>query len=286
MSLSGLFGTGWRLWLAQVFTFDFSELTNLQTVESLLFSSEMAQMQQLLLRGLLLGFGQFVLVWIVALAAEAGLIAAVSHQPTQPIALRQTIRWGQQWLSRFLAIDLLVFFPWFLIALAMLAVLLILALVLASFATNEVATGTVLATTGLGLICLLGLAGLLFPVGMVSLWFRLLAFREAVLHELSPRTAVRQTWQCVRQHLGEIFALVVVLWGGQTVLMGVLSFIASPLLTWLAPLTVSDRIALQTAAWLATATVTLFVWLLRGIIMAFVAIAWTVAYQNLSSSQD
>ena len=299
MSLSGLFNTGWRLWLAQVLAIDFTQLTSLQTVESLLFSSEIMQMQQLLLRGLLLGFGQFVLVWLVALAAEAGLIGAVSahsnmldssaqavpHQITQSITLRQAIGWGRRWLSRFLAIDLLVFFPWFLIALAMLVVLLILAVVLASFATNATATGTVLLTTGLGLACLLGLAGLLLPVGMVSLWFRLLAFREAILHELPPRTAVRQTWQRIRQNLGETFALIVVLWGGQTLLLGILNFVASPLLTWLTTLTVSDTMALQMAAWLAVAAVTLLVWLLRGIVTTFVAIAWTLAYKDLGANE-
>ncbi len=143
MSLSSLFGTGWRLWLAQVVTLDFTQLTNFQSVESLLFSSEIAQMQQLLLRGLLLAFGQFVLVWLLALVAEASLIVAtlasknlldlsataVSQNNTQSITFRQTIGWGRQWLSRFLAIDLLVFFPWFLIALIMFAIFFVLALV-------------------------------------------------------------------------------------------------------------------------------------------------------------
>jgi hypothetical protein len=283
MSLSSLFGTGWRVWLAQVIALDFTQLTNLQSVESLLFSSELAQMQQLFLRGLLLAFGQFVLVWLVALMAEAGLITAVSHQD-QPITLRQTLRWGQQWLKRFLAVDLLVFFPWFLIALAMFLVVLILSLVLASFATSEVSAGTVFATTGLGLVCIIGLAGLLLPVGMLSLWYRLLAFREAVLHDVSPRTAVRQTWPRIRQNFGDIFVLIVVLWGGQTLLLGVLNFVTSPLLTWLTPLTNSDTMALQTVAWLALLALTLLVWLVRGIIIALVAIAWTLAYQNLSDS--
>jgi hypothetical protein len=284
MSLSSLFGTGWRVWLAQVIALDFTQLTNLQSVESLLFSSELAQMQQLLLRGLLLAFGQFVLVWLVALMAEAGLILAVSHQD-QPLALGQTVRQGQQWLGRFLAIDLLVFFPWFLIALAMLIVVLILSLVLASFATRDVSAGTVFATTGLGLACIIGLAGLLLPVGLVSLWYRLLAFREAILHDLAPRTAVRQTWQRIRQNFGDVFVLVVVLWGGQTLVLGVLNFITSPLLTWLTPLTNSATIALQSVAWLAVIALTLLVWLLRGIITAFVAIAWTLAYQNLSEGK-
>lgn len=282
MSLSSLFGTGWRVWLAEVIAFDFTQLTNLQSVESLLFRSELVQMQQLLLRGLLLAFGQFVLVWLVALVAEAGLITAVSHQE-QPLTLRQTFRWGQQWLKRFLAIDLLVFFPWFLIALAMFLVVLILSLVLASFATSEVSAGTVFATTGLGLACMIGLAGLLLPVGMVSLWYRLLAFREAVLHEVSPRTAVRQTWQRIRQNFGDIFVLIIVLWGGQTLVLGVLGFFTSPLLTWLTPLTNSDTMALQAVAWLALLALTLLVWLVRGIITALVAIAWTIAYQNLEN---
>jgi hypothetical protein len=297
MSLAGIFSTGWRLWLAQFITLDFAQLTNLQSIESLLSNSEVAQMQQLLLRGLLLGFGQFVLVWLLALAAEAGLIAAtlasqnllgfpttaVSQHTSRPITLRQTIRWGQQWLGRFLAIDLIVFFPWFLIALIMFAIFLVLAFVLAGFASKEVAAGTILATTGVGLTCLLGLALLLLPVGMASFWFRLLAFREAILHKLAAKTAVRQTWQRIKQNLGDIFALILILWGGQTLLLNMLNFVTSPLLTWLAQLTVSDTITLQMAAWLAVVLVTLLLWLLRGLVTAVVAIAWTLAYQDLQS---
>lgn len=281
MSLSSLFSTGWRVWLAQIIALDFTQLTNLQSVESLLFSSELAQMQQLFLQGLLLAFGQFVLVWLAALMAEAGLISSVYHHTTQPATLRQSIRWGWQRLGHFLAVDLLVFFPWFVIALVLLLVLLVLSLVLASFATNDVSAGTVLATTGLGLVCLIGLAGLLLPVGLVSLWYRLLAFRELILHNLSPRTAVRQTWQRIRTNLGDIVVLIIMLWGGQTLVLGVLNFISSPLLTWLTSFTTSDRMALQAMAWLAVAAATLLVWLLRGIITAFVAVAWTLAYQNL-----
>jgi hypothetical protein len=295
MSLSSLFGTGWRLWLAQLITIDFAQLTSLQSIESLLFSSEIAQMQQLLLRGLLLGFGQFVLVWLLALAAEAGLIAAtftnqhlldssaeaVSQHTTQPISLRQTVGWGRRWLGRFLAVDLIVFLPWFLIALATFAVMIILAVVLASFASNNVATGTILVTTGLGVACLLGLAGLLFPVGMVSFWFRLLTFREMVLRDVTPRTAVRQTWQHIRQNLGDVFILILVLWGGQTFLLGVLNFVTSPLLSWLAQFTVSDTIGLKVSALLGVGMMTLLVWLLRGLITAVVTIAWTLAYHNL-----
>ncbi len=281
MSLSSLFGTGWRLWLAEVVSFDFSQLTSLQSIESLLFSSEVAQMQQLLIRGLLLSFGQFVLVWLVALWAEASVVTAVTHASSQPITLRQAIGWGRQWLSRFLAIDLLVFFPWFLIALLMFLVILILAVVLASFATSAPSAGTVLLTTGLGLTCLVGLAALLLPVGLGSLWFRLLTFREAVAFGVAGRTAVRHTWQRIRHNFGDIFVLIVVLWGGQTILLSALNFITAPLLTWLTSLTVSDTMALQAASWLAVTAVTVLTWLLRGILTALVAIAWTLAYQNL-----
>lgn len=285
MSLSSLFGTGWRLWLAQVVDFDFAQLAGLQSIESLLFSSEVAQMQQLLIRGLLLAFGQFVLVWLVALWAEAGVITAVANQSSQPITLRQSLRWGRQWLGRFLAIDLLVFFPWFLIALLMFLVMLILALVLASFARSEPSAGAVLLTTGLGMTCMIGLAGLLLPVGLGSLWYRLLTFREAVLHGVQGRTAVRQTWQRIRQNFGDVFVLVVVLWGGQTLLLGILNFITSPLLTWLTSLTTSDTIALEVASWLAVTAVSLLAWLLRGITTAYVAIAWTLAYANLGEEK-
>ncbi|WP_420627913.1 hypothetical protein [Candidatus Leptofilum sp.] len=291
MSLSSLFGTGWRLWLGQLITLDFAQLTNIQTIESLLFSTEIASaiapMQQLLWRGLLLAFGQFVLVWLVALLAEAGIITAVSTtESRQPINLWQSLRQGRAWLGRFLAIDLLVFFPWFLIALLMLLILLVLALVLASFAVSEPSAGTVFATTGMGLFCIIGLAALLMPVGLLSFWYRLLTFRQAILHGVAGRTAVRQTWQRIRQNFGDLFVLIVILWGGQTLLLGAVSLVTSPLLTWLTPLTNSDTIALQATSWLALLLVTLLVWFVRGSLTAFVAIAWTLAYQNLSKVEN
>ena len=289
MSLSSLFGTGWRLWGAQFISLDFAQLTNSQTIESLLFSSESAsvltQMQQLLLRGLLLAFGQFVLVWLLALLAEAGIIAvvtAVSHH--QPTSLRHAIQQGRRWLSRFLAIDLLVFLPWFLIALLMLAALLVLAVALASFATREPSMGAVIGATGLGLVCILSLAFLLLPVGLVSFWYRLLTFREAFVHQVAGRTAVRQTWQRIRQNFGDLFVLIVMLWGGQTLVLSAFNLATSPLLTWLTPLTNSDTIALQATSSLALLLVTLLVWLVRGSITAFVAVVWTLAYLNLVDS--
>jgi hypothetical protein len=287
MSLSSLFGTGWRLWFAQFITLDFGQLTNIQTIESLLFSSEVAsvmtQMQQLLLRGLLLAFGQFVLVWLIALIAEAGIIGTVTVGETSdlPLTLGRAVRHGRQWLGRFLTIDLLVFFPWFLVALLMLLVVLMLAVALASFATSEPSAGTVLGTIGLGLTCLVGLVGLLLPMGLVSLWFRLLTFREALVHGVTGRTALHQTWQRIRQNFGDIFMLIVMFWGGQTLVLGLLNLVTSPLLTWLTPLTNSDTIALQATSWLALLLVTLLVWVVRGGITTFVAIAWTVAYPNL-----
>ncbi|MFZ1400437.1 MAG: hypothetical protein WAS33_26275 [Candidatus Promineifilaceae bacterium] len=287
MSLSSLFGTGWRLWLAQFVTLDLAGLANIQTIESLLFSEEILQLQQLLWRGLLLAFGQFVLVWLIALLAEAGIVGAVtavSHQT--PTSLRHAIQQGRRWLGRFLAIDLLVFFPWFLIALLLLLVVLILALVLASFAASQPGVGTIFTTTGLGLFCILGLALLLLPVGLVSFWLRLLTFREAVVHGVGGKTAVRQTWQRIRQNFGDVFVLVVLLWGGQTLVMGAFNLVTSPLLTWLTPLTNSGTIALQATSWLALLLVTLLVWLVRGAIAAFVAIAWTLAYLNLSKEEN
>jgi hypothetical protein len=68
-------------------------------------------------------------------------------------------------------------------------------------------------------------------------------------------------------------------------LLGVLNIVISPLLTWLTPLTNSDTMALQAVAWLAVLALTLLAWLVRGITMAFVAIAWTLAYQNLSEEK-
>lgn len=283
MRLSRLLGIGWRLWLAQVITINFSQLTQVQSVESLLFNNELAQIQPLFLRGLLLVFAQLLLVWLLALVTEAGLITAVSQHTTQPINLRQTVRWGQQWLGRFLAIDLIVFLPWFLLALLLLLVVIVLTVVLASFASSELTTGTILAAAGLGLACLLGLAALLIPVGMASFWFRLLVFREAVLQKLSPRTAVRQTWRRIRKNLGEIFTLIIVLWGGQTLLQSFLGLLTSPLLTWLAQFITSDKMALQAASWLGIIMLSLFVWLLQSGLTAVVAIAWTLAYQNLQS---
>lgn len=78
--------------------------------------------------------------------------------------------------------------------------------------------------------------------------------------------------------------LVVMLWGGQTLILGAFGLLTSPLLTWLTPLTNSGTIALQATSWLALLLVTLLVWAVRGGIAAFVAIAWTLACKNLVDS--
>ncbi len=225
-----------------------------------------------------------VVFWLLVTLAEAALIAAtLGIVNDRPITVGRALAVGRRFLSRFIAIDALVFLPWFVIALAAMGILAVSVGATAVLATQETTTGALLASLGLGLSCAGLLACLLIPVSFVSVRYRTLAFRDTAVAGGTTRQSVRHTWQVVRRHLAEVIIFLAILWGLNYIFNLLLSLISLPLglatavpaLLSFSPagsgptLTLANLVGLGTAVLLAVPQALLFV---------YVGVVWTLAY--------
>lgn len=216
------------------------------------------------------------LIWLLATMAEAALITAVTH-PNQP--LRDSLRRGIALLGRFIAIDALVFLPWFLLALA--GMLLLLLATLGAAATFQGSGETAVALLTIGWLCSLPPACLLIPVGYASLLYRQLAFRDAALTGRGVRAATRHTWHVVRANLGPVILLALLVWGVTTLPLTAVNALTWPLLT----LSLGTGTAVQLVALIGRLLLFLLITALAAILHALAAAVWTLAYAEMLNRQ-
>ncbi|MCP5100449.1 MAG: hypothetical protein GY943_33285, partial [Chloroflexi bacterium] len=227
------------------------------------------------------------LIWIVATVAEGGLITAVTAAKAgQTPSFSNTISAGRRLLKRFVGIDALVFFPWFLLALLIMLALIALIIGTAVSAT-QFQPQTSITTFAIGLICLIPLSCVLVPVGMLSFVYRSLAFRDAAIHGHPIRQAVRHTWQVVRQNLANFAILTILVVGGSGVANQVLNFAMIPVTALTAvPHTYGVFSFLGLGSILILSTIFLLILSLKAILHAFTAAIWTLAFLALSKSES
>lgn len=230
-------------------------------------------------------FVYVVLFWVIVTVAEGALIgAAIEESAARPSRLAHSIRLGLGYLPRFAAIDAAVFLPIFLLALLMMAVALADTLFLAYLTLETEATATTAVTVyALGWICVLGLGCCIPPLTLILIWYRTLAFRDAAILGHGVRESLRHTRQVIRRHFGELLALAVLLYGLSYVLGWLFSLLTLPVLALTAvPLAAgSSSLAGILAAGL-NVLLSLLVALLKGVVHAFTAVAWTLAYRELN----
>ena len=155
--------------------------------------------------------------WVVATVAEAGIIqTAVNLERGEAVGLGTAVRSGFHWLGRFVAIDALVFFPWFLLALCTILLMIVLLLLVGYLGLNQAELSSLFAVVGIGLLCVIPLFLLLIPVAWLSFIYRTIAFRDAVLLDHAVRVSVRHTWQVVRRHLSTAVLVTLLMVAGQS----------------------------------------------------------------------
>jgi hypothetical protein len=230
-------------------------------------------------------FVYVVLFWVIVTVAEGGIIgAAIEESAGRPSRLNHSVRLGFSYLGRFAAIDAAVFLPVFLLALLMMAVALVDTLFLAYLTLQTEATATTAVTVYVvGWLCVLGLGCCLPPFTIILVWYRTLAFRDAAVLGHGVREAMRHTRQVMRQHFGELLALTVLLYGLNYVLGWLFSLLTLPVLALTAvPLAAGSSSLAGILATGLNVLLSLLVALLKGVVHAFTAVAWTLAYRELS----
>lgn len=169
------------------------------------------------------------LIWVVLTVGEGGLIdAAAQAQQGKSTNLGMSLRQGAEWLVPFIAIDTLVFFPLFVLLLAMMiigAAALFLAIILGA---QQGDLTSVFLPLLIGGVISIGLGLFTIPVSLATIAFRHLAFRAAALQQAGVRQSVRLTWQLIRQKTGPVIVITILIFGLSYLLGTVTSLLLSP----------------------------------------------------------
>ncbi|GAB4280710.1 MAG: hypothetical protein Kow0080_33820 [Candidatus Promineifilaceae bacterium] len=220
------------------------------------------------------------LLWLLMTAAEAGLIEWVlALREKRPFSLRQLLAAGKRWLGIFIAVDTLLFLPWFLVTLAAMLVFtaVIVGLILVT-ANGRSPDSAPLAGMMVSFLCLVPFVGLSLVTALLTMAFRPLVLRQMVMQPAGVRTVIRQTWQQGKRHWSDILILLALLWGiayvfrtgSQLAEMAVIS------LGW-----ASHALWLTLIRLLMWALVALFSVGLR----TWTAVTWTVAWHELLTQE-
>lgn len=219
-------------------------------------------------------FVVFIGFWLVATWAEAAIIQVVrATDRKEPVSLTSSLAQGSRWLARFVAIDAVAFFPWFILALGIMLLFIVLLLVIGYQTINQAEFSQILTVTSLGMLCLLPLTMLLIPVSWLTLIYRTLAFRDAALLAHDVRQSVRHTWQVIKRRLGHVAAVLVVLWGIKTAVSWGTDLLFWPVLGLTAVLNLPDPLI-----WLLNGFLLLVITFTDAFLAAYIAVAWTLAY--------
>jgi hypothetical protein len=225
-------------------------------------------------------------LWLLNAVAEGGLIRAVAGLDRGDAVTAAAVwRAGVPLILPFLLIDALLFLPLFL--------LILFALLLASggliglifLVAGGSTPPTVLTLFMAGGACVTGLLFLSVPLTMLTLIFRLIAFRCAALDGLKTMAAIRQAWHIMRHNAAHVLILVAIAWVA-SLAFNVVS--GAPMnLLGMGSLLIPGPVA-AVSSWLLP--VILVAELVRGLLHAvlfvFTAALWTVAYQQFRRPQE
>jgi hypothetical protein len=286
-ALSGL----GRLWLlnltrSQLFPL-LAGLNDATAVERFIFSPEFAALfsnGRFLLPLVFWLFMGLVGFWLLYTLAEAAVIAAtLAVENGRSPTFRQSLSDGGRLLGRFIAIDALVFLPWFLIALAAMLILFASLLSAALLAQEPDSQNLFLTILGLGTACATLLACLLAPLSFATLRFRNLAFRDAALLQQGAAQSVRHTWQVFRRNVGAVLLLVALLWGLQYLFNLLMTGIGLPLSLLPALLNLGDWPIIGNVVGVTTAVLLA---LPQAILFTFLGVAWTLGYAEIIRNDE
>lgn len=218
----------------------------------------------------------WLLLWLFMTAAEAGLIEWVlALREKRPFSLRQLFAAGKKWLGTFIAVDTLLFLPWFLVTLAaMLAFTAVIIGLVLSAGNGRSPDSVSIAGMMLSFLCLFPFGVLSLMTALLAMAFRPLVLRQIVMQPAGVRAAIRQTWQQCKHRWSDILILLALLWsiayifrtGTQFAEMAVITLGWASRALWLT--------LIRLLGWLLVA-------LLSVGLRTWTAVTWTVAWHEL-----
>lgn len=234
-----------------------------------------------LLNNFLIYLLTLLVIWfIVTLALSVIITTTLRADDQTPIHLSTILKQAQNLLLRFIALDTLIYFPLFLVlALIMITFAGTLIGTVMSAAQVEATTATILRPLLIGGLCLLPLTCLLIPLSLLTVLFRTLALRETAVHPTTIRHTMRRTWATLKSHAAAILILGLLLWGLQVIINLALRLLSSFFYSL-----ATTPFTATTPPWqIAILLFECIILLIQAIAHAFTAVAWTVAYKEISN---
>jgi hypothetical protein len=241
-----------------------------------------------ILAGVILLLGGLVF-WLIAAAAEGGIIRATALMELgQDVSFSQAWAGGRSVLMRFVAIDTILFLPLFAVMLA--AMLLSSAGFFGTILVNLQRSPTLedmLKGLGLTAAITLPLICFLLPVGLLTYFMRLFAFREAALAQTATGESIRNGWHFLRDHASAAAGLAILLYAIRYLVRMLLSTVTVPLAVPGVMVFVGPWLGFENRAnglvILATAAGLLAVFINAvgsAILSAYGSVCWTLAYRS------
>jgi hypothetical protein len=233
-------------------------------------------------------FFTFILIWIISTIGEVSLIRGVADfAEERPRSFGDLLSTGVRLLVRIIAIDTVIFLPLFLILLLQLLILgggMIAGILLLNQPGNN-PDDLLPIGAAVGLVLLL-LTILLVPVTILSILFRVVAFRCAVLEDLRTRPSIRRAWALIRAKIGEIIIIALLLYAisyavGMLTSLLVLPFSFGGMFFILGPITQGSPPQLgDLDGFLALITLASVIGILPNLIYrVFSSAVWTMTYR-------
>ncbi|PID86608.1 MAG: hypothetical protein CSA11_05445 [Chloroflexi bacterium] len=230
-------------------------------------------------------FIALVVFWIIFTLTEAAIIAATLHvQDDRPITLKQSLSTGWKFVGRFIAIDALVFLPWFVVALTVMLLTLLVLLGTVGISSQGTAVETVLGIMMVGFGCVSLLGSLLIPLGFLTMQFRTVAFRDIAAFGGSIRGSVKHTWRIVKANPTSMLILIAIMWGLNYLFGMVTNAILMPLNAFTA-VSLLDGSAIGSSLSFTSLLITILLAIPKAILFVYINIAWTLAYLDLAKTQ-
>lgn len=145
--------------------------------------------------------------WLLRLIGEAGMIASVDRiEAGEKLTLRDGFRAGTAHLKSMVSLSLVLYGPFLLVGLLILAGLSLPFIGLVSGGNDE----GLLASLGLLGLCLIPVGCIMALAGLVVNFVYPMAQRSIIIHKMGTVDGIRDGWQILRTNLGEIFILALI----------------------------------------------------------------------------
>jgi hypothetical protein len=234
-------------------------------------------------------FFLFLLIWMISTVGEAALIRGVADfDEGQTPSLGNLLSAGVRLLGRIIAIDTVIFLPIFLIVLLQMVLLgggMIGGILLLTRPGSDPADLLPLGViVGLALLIL---TVLLFPITIVTLLLRLIAFRSAVLEDLPTRPSIRRAWTIIRGRAAEIIVIFLLLYAagyavGMVISIPIIPFAFGGIFLFMAPVMQGQLPQPESLnSFLSLITLASILSILPNIVYrVFYSAVWTMAYRE------